>query len=126
MKLNPDCIRDILITIENYPVPMDLIPQEFYKLLPQYSSTEINYCSKRLYEAGYINLVFISVPSTFIKSSNKEIQYFGDLTYLGHEFLEYVKTDTIWRKIKSKASSLGCFALPILQQIASQIIVNKL
>lgn len=122
MKLNPECVRDILLTIENYPVPMNLDFYEFSSLLPQYSKDEILYCCKRLHEANYLNLNYITV----IKNSKPELDTIGDLTFFGHEFLENIKDDTNWKLVKSKAIQVGSFALPILQQIASSLILNKI
>ena len=52
MKLNLDCCRDILFTIEAQTERMHMQLYDFLKLLPQYSELEIEYCLK-----NYMKLV---------------------------------------------------------------------
>ena len=63
MKLNPECVRDILLTIESYPEPMNLSLCKFYAMLPQYTENEIYYCCKKLYEANilYFKHLFLCI-----------------------------------------------------------------
>ena len=41
MKLNYDCIRDIMLTIEEQETPMDMTSEEFCQLLPKFSELEL-------------------------------------------------------------------------------------
>ncbi len=129
MRLNPDCVRDILITIEEYPEPMNLSLNTFSEKLPMYTITEICYCCIKLYEANYINLDFnnfsqlsASVLESINNSSDLKIKSIRDLTFLGHEFLENIKNDNNWNKTKNIATKVGSFSFDVISKIAINII----
>lgn len=117
MKLNLDCVRDILLTIEKHPIPMNLNFYNFCELLPNYSKDEILYCCKRLYEANYLNLKFIS-----IQNCKPQLDEIGDLTFYGHEFLENIKNDTNWNKTKNIALKVGSFSFEVIKEISTSVI----
>ena len=115
MKLNPDCVRDILFTIEEHPVFMRLSLDTFSEKLPQYTLTEIHYCCLKLYEANYINL-------SFYEQFPNKLRYIEDLTFFGHEFLENIKNDNNWNKTKNIATNVGSFSFDVISKIAINII----
>ncbi len=82
MKLDIECVRDILITLEQQPGFVKMTIHDFSSLLPQYTVNQIIYTCWRLYEGGYINL-FLLCPYT---SSEPIIRCIGDLTFQGHEY----------------------------------------
>ncbi len=117
MKINLDCVRDILISIEEYPEPMKLYINDFAKRLPKYGLKEIYYCCLRLYEGGYIN----SNSEGFI-NSEYHTTTIGDLTFFGHEFLANIKNDTIWNKVKNVAFKVGSYSFDAITKISAGII----
>lgn len=62
MKLDLNCVRDILSAINDYTKPMYLPPDEFCKLLPEYNPKEILYCCRRLHEGDFLNVYFVDLP----------------------------------------------------------------
>ncbi len=113
MKLNPNCIRGILLTIEEicdfntcWEYERDTFESEY---LAEYSHEEIIYHIRQASQSGLIQGVeyFDSGDSVLI----------GDLTPSGHEFLANIRSDVLWKKILSKASGAS---LPILFKIAKQ------
>lgn len=117
MKLNYDCIRDIMLTIEEQETPMDMMPEEFYPLLPQYSELEINYCCKRLHEAGYLTIYMQTLPS----GPTGIITRIGDLTFSGHEFLADIRPTSTWEKIAPAIHKLGAASFKTVSNVASAI-----
>lgn len=127
MKLNPDCIRAVLIEIEALQeideagrvislFMNDLIDST---LTDDFSVSDIFYSVKQLSDGGLI--------------STKNISSFGstdwlirDITPHGHEFLQNVKDNSVWEQTKAKAKSVGSFALSILSQIAVNIVSSRL
>lgn len=97
MKLNLECVRDILITIENHNSPMNMYTDEFCSLLPHYKQQEIIYCCEKLYEGNYLNLDYIYLPT----SSKPILRGICDLTFQGHEFLGDIKLDSNWEKLST-------------------------
>ena len=113
MKLNPDCIRGILFTVEEkcnfdtyWIYERDNFESEY---LAEYSHDEIIYHISQASQSGLIQGVQI-----FDLGDSATI---GDLTPLGHEFLSNIRTDTLWAKIKTKAAGAS---LPLLFEIAKK------
>lgn len=48
-----------------------------------------------------------------------------DLTWKGHELLSMIRDDDVWAEIKFKLSGHEC-SLPILEELAKQIILNRI
>ena len=96
MKLDLECVRDILITLEQQPDFVRLSTHDLSSLIPQYSLNQIVYTCWRLYEGGYINL-FLFYPPT--NSSDPIIKCIGDLTFQGHEFLADIKPKSNWEHL---------------------------
>ncbi|MGZ8937476.1 MAG: DUF2513 domain-containing protein [Halobacteriota archaeon] len=116
MKRNWDTIREILIKTEELVVGSDLSPNDF---APE-RRDEISYHVKLLEESG---LVKASI-----------IEYLGDssihfdierLTWSGHEFLDAIRDDSVWKKIKKIASEKSVAMLfDVLKGVAITIIKN--
>ena len=109
MKLNPDCIRDILIAVESV-VTFDYY---FYydkgnppDSLSSYSHEEIIYHIRQAKDSGLIT------TSPFYDCGSSV--YIKDLTPYGHEFLANIRTETVWAKLRKK----GIASIPILFQLA--------
>ena len=128
MKLNPDCVRDLLLTLEEllqfddnmeYPT----IFSEAVEGSPQmkgYSKQDIAYTTLKLIEAGYINAAPIPGDNCYNGA------LYSSITYPGHEFLDTVRPPDVWTETKSKAKKIGSFALNILAQIASSVIASRI
>ena len=126
MKLKYDCVRDILIYCESsirfgenlswQPLPLG----KFCDALPEYSRDDIAYTLLLLEEAGYIEA----------RISEADGGIYGilvyRLTYSGHEFIDVIKSDTVWKKIQSAISSIGSVSLPILQDLGSHYLIEYL
>lgn len=119
MKLNPDCLRAILLTIEERASYQSILSFEEltlpnFPLLAEYSLEEILYHIKKCDEAGFLC----------------EVQYFpasvtvGELHYRGHEFLNNIRESKIWDGVKSIAAKIGTNSMQGLVQIASNVITS--
>lgn len=110
MELKHDCVREVLLFIEkNKPVDNYLESSELSSSINEFSSQDINYSIKQLTNAGFIESKAIMVPDLYL---------IGDLTWYGHQFLDDIRDDKIWKETKSRASQVSSASLPILQQIA--------
>lgn len=119
MKLNKDCIRDLLIYLEDNLSYTHRISTGSLSL-KDYTRDELVYTVERLSEAGFINVSKICdrpcTPTYFIFS----------LTYNGHQFLDTIRDNSIWKNTKTVASQLASVSLPIIQEIAISFIKTKL
>ena len=79
MKLNPDCVRDILLVVENssdFNNPTD--SHDFIKLENKYSTGEI------LYHIRQVDMAGLTVGTQFFMGGGFMIK---DLSPAGHKFL---------------------------------------
>lgn len=120
MKLNPDCIRDILLTVEDttdsyrsleYDSKGEKLPK-----LAKYDHNEI------LYHMNQCNLSGFLVG--FQRYDTGDFVRIADLSPQGHEFLANIRQDNIWNNTKSIASQIGSKSLETLVQISSNIITE--
>ena len=116
MKLNPDCIRDILFVVENNATYSNDVSEEtiFKELDSKYPREEILYHVRQCEHSG----LFLQV-----------VHYFGgfsiqDLSPYGHQFINDIRQDNNWSKTKEIAKSVGSFSLDVLKVISSKVITN--
>jgi len=119
MKLNHDCVRDLLLAIESLPkgtvwyeLPY-LIENTNLKSKP-YSIEEIAYTATCLTEAGFI----------ITKPNNREPEFYSvqRLTWNGHEFLDNIRDPEIWKQTKSTVSKVAGMSLVMLGDVAKNIL----
>ncbi|MGF7145288.1 glycine cleavage system protein P-like pyridoxal-binding family [Anaerotaenia torta] len=116
MKLNPDCIRDILLTVEEiatYSNIFEYDPESSdLKRLKSYSEEEVMYHLRQCKENNF----FIKCTFNIIGGCT-----IIDLSPKAHQFLADIRSDNIWSKTKETAKSVGSFSLDILAKIASAV-----
>lgn len=118
MKLNHECVRDVLLHIEEnltYGYYMDFSAVE----LKQYSQEELIYTADKLIEAEFIcgsrkNYISNSLPDIRITS----------LTWSGHQFLDNIRDDGVWKDTKKIISKFSSVSLGLVGSIASQVITS--
>ena len=117
MKLNYDCVRDVLLTMEDITGLNDDLSFETIGLydiashLSQYDDKEICYTILKLSEAEYIK--------TEWRDSNKDNFYFYfvfDITFKGHEYLNSIRNQNVWNAIKKGAIGLSMSLIPKLAE----------
>lgn len=116
MQLNPDCIRDLLIVIEdntNYKIGVTYPSEHFSHLLNKYSDMMLRYHLIQLSKANRIE------P---IKIDDLERLTITDLTPMGHEFLANIRSDTVWNKTKPILKILGTHSISIINQVAGNVL----
>ena len=113
MKRDMDLCRKILFTIEESD---ELV---IYCLeIEGYSLTQTSYHCKLLYEAGLVS-------DYDSRSYDDEISEFGvgQLTWEGHDYLEKIRDDTRWNKIKAYITEKALpFTIDIVKDILPAII----
>lgn len=119
MKLNHDCIRDLLLYLEDNLDYMDEIRINNLKIEP-YSKDELLYTADRLIEAGYLNSRF------GWNSQSSHIITVNSISYKGHQFLDTIRDDGIWKTTKNKFAKFSSISLPIIQELASSLIKSQL
>lgn len=119
MKLNHDCIRDLLLYLEDHLNYKDELIINHLKIEP-YSQDELLYTADKLIEAGYLNSRFgWNMQSSHIITVNS-------ISYNDHQFLDTIRDDGIWQNTKNKFAKFSSISLPIIQELASSLIKSQL
>lgn len=109
MELNPKCIRDVMLSIEElvglsdnltiHSVSLDHLCK--HELLQQYSEKEVFYTLLKLNEGNYVELKYSYM-------SNKLYQCeIGNLTLQGHEYLETIRSNKVFDYVQDKINEIG-------------------
>lgn len=120
MRLNPDCIRDVLLTIEEHTDmsrQMVYPDNTTYEHLEAYSQDEVLYHIKQCELSGFVTKV------SWYGGGGLGCRVFF-LSPIGHEFLANIRSDTVWHKTKDAAKKVGSFSLDTLSKIAVSVISN--
>ncbi|MBD9846446.1 DUF2513 domain-containing protein [Enterococcus faecalis] len=116
MKLNPDCVRDLLLEIEQTTDSNKMYSYSSQdKYLKKYDENVVYYHFRQADLSGLL------YQSQFDMAGN-----FGcvDLSPKGHQFLNDIRSENNWKKTKEIASTIGSFSLDALSNIASGVITN--
>lgn len=113
MKLNYNCIRDVLLYLEDNLKINEPLHSKNIEL--DYSFETIQYSVFKLEEAGYIQAQII------VADGLDKTAIINDITFYGHEFLNTVRPKTVWENTKDISVKLGVKSISALSQIASQI-----
>jgi len=119
MRLNIECIRDVLLTSEektnlnNEVINIDVLVT--MPRLKNYNEEDIIYTIKKLKEANYIE-------ADILIHSDGNRAMIRHLTYEGHLFLDNIRDDGIWKKAKKEASKISSsVSINILSNIAIKL-----
>ncbi len=116
MRLNPDCIRDILLTVEDNTSFGNFLNFENatdYDQLSSYSTDEVLYHIKQCELSGLLTKVSWYMGGSCL---------IHDLSPYGHEFLANIRSNTNWNKTKEITKKVGTTSLNAMIQIASNVI----
>lgn len=119
MRLNPDCIRDILLDIEEYTS----ISKPFRFPDSIIVETRLSAYDKEtaLYHMKQCELSYFFSEIIWFMDGGCMIRY---LSPLGHQFLADIRDDNNWNNTKAIAKTVGSNSLDALKQIASGIIAK--
>ncbi|WOY88151.1 DUF2513 domain-containing protein [Ligilactobacillus murinus] len=116
MRLNPDCIRDVLIVVEDNSSFSKLVTLEDFSnsdIFQKYDMETISYHIRQAKESGLL------LGATFYLGGEFTIQ---DLSPEGHKFLANIREDKNWTKTKAIATKVGSTSLNALASIATNVI----
>lgn len=121
MKLDYDCLRSLLLKLEDFENLDDnlhhqsMTLDDMEKAIPNFSKNEIAYATLKAEEGGLINARLVNADDCIYTC------IYSCLTYDGHQFLDNVRNNNIWSKTKSIAKELGCSSLRSLASIAGKV-----
>lgn len=119
MKLNHDCIRDVLKHVEN-DLHFTEMKQSLALSIDGYSHDEVTYTLMLLVDSGYI-------IGDIRKYNDGAVNVlYKHLTMKGHELLDNIRDDNVWKTTKEKLSKISSVSIGIINDVAAQVISNIL
>ncbi len=136
MKRDFDLIREILLYIEEnaapaadiggIPIPFGKISDENLKkrlfYFPYEDRAAVRETLRLLKEAGYIEYKI----SFFVEDFKEECPLDMRLTWKGHDLLDSIRDEEVWRKSKEGARKAGEFSLDLLKELAKGYMKKKI
>jgi hypothetical protein len=123
MKLDQDCVRDLLLAIEqnvNLNEIVSLLTLKESQYLISYETSTVMYSALKLIEVEYIN-------GYTQRGDNKIIDVkIASLSWEGHHFLDNIRDPKIWGETKGLASKVTSASLSILNTVAESLIKKQL
>ena len=122
MKLNLDCCRDVLFFLEDNLTITDDFETESVSIhdvisaLDKYKPGELANTLLVLEEAGFI------ISDDFHSDDSIEDIIIDRITYNGYQFIESVRPETVWNKVKNIGLKIGSFSIDTASQIAVGVI----
>lgn len=128
MKLNQNCVRDIMLYIEDeakpglylslndFYNPVDKRNTKYQQNLAKYDKETIEYTLMKLSETKYLK----DHPSIV---ENKLVGYNVDsISWEGHKFLDTIRDPKIWSATKKILSHLESVSISFTSQVASKVL----
>ena len=120
MKLNHDCIRDLILYLEKNLELNSYINIKGLEL-KNYSSEDIIYTALKLEEAGFIN-----GKAQYADGGIIYIFLVSSLTYSGHNFIDNIRDNKVWKKTKSTLSTFSSTSIAIAGEVASKVLLGMI
>lgn len=117
MRLSNDCIRDILLYIENN-TDSKRISINLSELIQNlnYDENTLRYHMRMIAQAKLVDASSFTADSAILSS----------LSWEGHQYLDNIRDDKVWTILKDKTKNLSSVSLKVLIPVASKIIENML
>lgn len=116
MKLNHECVRDLLLYIEENLSFGEELQVNCLKL-KNYSIEELLYTSQKLEEAEYIKC-----SNSFYADDDYPVILVTSISYKGHQFLDTVRDNQVWSKTKGILGFLKSASIEITSETAAKVI----
>lgn len=122
MKLNHECVRDLLLSIEQSETQNYLFLRHLKEmpLLSSYSDEEIIYTASKLREKNFIIAKQLTGDGKIFDIAISE------MTWDGHEFLDNIRDNQVWKATKEISSKITGASLSILADVAKSYISKTL
>ncbi len=122
MKRDYDIIRKILLVVEEKQKGIDIASWNLNNLsdFGDFDTDDVIGHFKLLLNAGFLNT---DTRGDWLTSSS---MYTAGLSWYGHEFLDTVRDEKIWRRTKEGARQVGSFSIEVIAGIAKAIINKKI
>ncbi|MEM7068552.1 MAG: DUF2513 domain-containing protein [Pseudomonadota bacterium] len=123
MKRDMDLIRELLLKFESGQARIETLSDEDARnmgitKLPDLSASDSKHILHNLWLMQDANLI--------VGEDAREYWITNHITWRGHDFLDSIRDDEIWRLTKDGAKKAGGFTFDILGQLAKGLIKTKI
>lgn len=118
MKLNPDCIRDILFEIEDVTT-FDNCFEYYPESHPESGRLSEHSVDEIVYHIRQCDLHGLLYRTDSDMQGNVSVM---DLSPAGHDFIANIRSESIWNDVKSVGTTVGAKSINALTQIATGIV----
>lgn len=116
MKLNLDCMRDILLALEEKDIFEVTDSFELQEELTNHTNHDILYACAKLLEANFI------AGEVVLDHDEYSIQGITSITYAGHQFLAEISSNKIWNKTKKILNELEIKSISGISSVAANVV----
>ncbi|MBC3899704.1 MAG: DUF2513 domain-containing protein [Firmicutes bacterium] len=120
MKLNHECIRDLLLYLEDNLLFTSHLCANDLEIFP-YESVDIIYAAARLSEAKYLETTQMSYSHDTIP-----IIHIHSLTWDGHKLLDNIRDENVWSNTKSMVTQFSSVSIGIIDNVSNKIITKMI
>ncbi|OTN87558.1 hypothetical protein A5819_000004 [Enterococcus sp. 7E2_DIV0204] len=123
MKLNHDCIRDLMLSVEeNLKIDevLESSDLESFAFFSKYSEEDIVYTILKLSEAHYLKV------ETQYGDDTLQTLLITDVTWSGHQFLDTIRDNKVWKNTKSIVSKFSSVSVTLLKEVASTVLLEMI
>lgn len=118
MKLNIECVRDVLLEFESFPMGIYTV-QSFENSLSKYGKEDVIYSLFKLTEAEYI-----TADAVMTQDGIPHVGAITDITFQGHEFLANIKPRNNWDKLSGAFKQIGSASFQVVSNVAVELATN--
>lgn len=125
MKLNPDCMRDILFYLEEHLSISEEL--EFEEISMYALAQHLDYPIQEIANT----LVILDETGYIISVRNDNDDRIADLdvyriTYDGYQFIETIRPEPVWEKVKSTGKHIGSFSIDVITRVATTVLTSMI
>ena len=123
MKLKQDCVRYVLLNLEAQKIELTFngaSADQICSVLAndKFSEDDIYYTLYQLWDGK-----FIDATVTKVKLGHWPMTV-RSLTWKGHELLDNIRDDVVWKKTKEATKSFSSVSLNILSSVAANVLTG--
>ncbi len=117
MRLNAECVRIVLLELEK-SVLGKLVYIDDFPAQENYSKEELVYSCLKLAEAGFVKA---EISKDLLGDYSG---YITDITYAGQDFLNKIRSELVWKKVKKIMEEVGCHSFDFVSTVAMEILCD--
>lgn len=121
MELKLNILRDAMLDIEElhkYPKVLRITDNNSLNRCKKYDFNEVLYHFRLLKQADYIDWHPRFASNKFHQGLSSGI------TFEGHEFINTIRGDKVWKKTQSIIGKVGSFSIDIVKDVSSQVLAE--